>query len=266
MTLRRKHRWTRWRRTVQFAIALFYVILPVVHLFDVRPVAGTLASLRIGSFDLTEPSSALAAALASRTFTTTLLIGVAPIVLLALIAGPVFCSWVCPWGLISEGIDEARSRVVRQRWAGETWKVSRWPRYALLATLAVLSGAASLPLVALLSAPRAITSLPLEVIYLRMISPLTAIVLLGVLAIELFAPRRLWCRVLCPVGSTAALIRTARTLSVRWDEARCACPATAPCHTICAWGVDPRKKMTYDACTNCLKCVDVCPHDALALR
>jgi len=266
MTHRKQHVWTRWRRVVQFTVALFYLALPVLHLFDVRTVAGTLASLRIGSFDLTEPASALAGALASRTFTTTLLIGIAPVVLLALVAGPVFCSWVCPWGLISEGLDKVRNRIAPRKWTGETWRVSRWPRYVLLAVLVALSAAAALPLVALLSAPRAITSLPLEIIYLRMISPLTAIVLLGVLIIELVAPRRIWCRVLCPVGTTAALLRTPKTLSVRWEESRCACPRTAPCHTHCPWGVDPRKKMTYDACTNCMGCVDVCPHDALALR
>lgn len=265
MTKQRKPHWTRWRRIVQFTVALFYVVLPVAHLFDIRSVAGTLASLKIGSFDLTEPASALAGALASRTFTMTMLLGILPVVLLALIAGPVFCSWVCPWGLISEGLDRVRSRVVPQKWKGETWKLSRWPRYILLAMLFVAAAIASLPLVALLSAPRAITSLPLEIIYLRMISPLTGVVLLGVLAIELLAPRRLWCRVLCPVGTTAALLRTPKTLGIRWTEERCACPRSAPCHLGCSWGVDPRRKMAYDACTNCMACVDVCPTDALAL-
>lgn len=266
MTPHRRKHWTRWRRLVQFGVALFYVALPLLHLFDVRVLAGTLASLKIGSFDLTEPASAVAGALASRTFTLTLLMGIAPVVLLALVAGPVFCSWICPWGLISEGVDRLRSRVIPQTWRGETWKLTRWPRYALLAMLFAAAVFASLPVVALLSAPRAITSLPLEIIYLRMISPLTAILLLAVLAIEVLAPRRLWCRVLCPVGATMALLRTPKTLAIRWDESLCACPRVAPCHTGCPWGVDPRKKMTFDACTNCMKCVDVCPHDALELR
>jgi ferredoxin-type protein NapH len=263
---RRRTQWTRWRRLVQFSIALFYVILPVLHLFEIRAIAGTLASLRIGPFDLTEPASGLTGALASRTFTTTLLIGVAPVVLLALVAGPVFCSWVCPWGYISEGIDRLRQRIVPAQWKGESWSISRWPRYLVLTTLVLLSVLAALPLVAILSAPRAITSLPLEMIYLRMISPLTAIVLLGVLAIELFAPRRIWCRVLCPVGTTAALLRTPKTLTIRWDESRCLCPKVAPCHVNCPWGVDPRKKSTHDACTNCMTCVDICPHASLAAR
>ena len=35
---------------------------------------------------------------------------VAPLIL-ALVLGPVFCSWVCPWGFLSEGIDAVRQRL-----------------------------------------------------------------------------------------------------------------------------------------------------------
>jgi ferredoxin-type protein NapH len=251
---------------VQFVVALFYVALPILHLFDIHGVAGTLASLRIGPIDLTEPASAIAGALASRTFTWTMGIGVAPVVLLALVIGPVFCSWICPWGLISEGIDRVRGRIFGKRWRGESWTISRWPRFVILMLLVCASIGASLPLVSLLSAPRAITALPLEVIYLRTVSPLTAIVLLAVLGIELFAPRRIWCRALCPVGSTAALLRTPKTATIRWEVSRCLCPGVPLCHMSCPWAVDPRRKSTLDACTNCMACVDVCPQDALTLR
>lgn len=265
MSARRRTHWTRWRRLVQVSIALFYVVLPVLHVFDIRAVTGTLASVRIGGFDLTEPASALSGALASQTLTTTILIGIAPVVLLALAAGPVFCSWICPWGLISEGVDRLRSSLTGKKWSGETWRISRGPRWILLAGLVAVSAVSSLPLIALISAPRAITSLPLEIIYLNVISPVTAIVLLAVLGVEIFAPRRIWCRLLCPVGTTAALLRTPKTLTVRWEESRCACPRVALCHVRCQWGVDPRARDTFDSCTNCVACVEVCPHDALSL-
>jgi len=258
----KKRRWTRWRRLVQVAVASFYIALPVLHLFDVRAVAGTLASLRVGPIDLTEPASAIAGAVASGTFTRTMLLGIAPVVLLALVLGPVFCSWICPWGLISEGVDAVRQKIAKTKFR----VMSRWPRLVVLAVLVGASVVTSLPLVALLSAPRAITALPLEAIYLRALSPLTAVVLFVLLTIEIVGPRRIWCRVLCPVGTTTALLRTPKTVAIRWDESRCLCPRIAPCHSRCSWGVDPRKKQTLDACTNCMACVDVCPQEALTLR
>jgi len=257
--------WTRWRRLCQALVALFYLLLPWLNSLGFRPLAGTLASLKIGSFDLTEPAAGLAAALAGGRVSAVLLLGVAPVVGLALLAGPVFCSWVCPWGLLSEGVDRLRQRLRPRPWREREWVRLRTGRWTILAGVLLLGVLVAMPVAAVISAPRLITSLPLEVVYLGILSPVTGGLLLALLALEVFGPRRLWCRALCPVGALANLLRIPTTLAVRFAPERCLCPRLPLCHIHCPWGIDPRHAGRYDGCSNCLACVDGCPSGALTV-
>lgn len=260
-------RWGRYRRLVQVAVALFYLGLPLAHLADVRAVAGNLAgnlaALRIGPIDLVEPAAGISGALSAGTLTSGLVLGLLPVVLLALVLGPVFCSWLCPWGLLSELLDKLPWRGRRRPWPPAGWKKLRWPRGVVLALVALAGMALATPLAAILSAPRLVTNLPLELIYLRILSPVTGGLLLGLLLFEVFGPRRLWCRTLCPVGSTANYLRTHRTLKPRFAPENCHCPGRPPCQTVCPWGIDPRAMTTFDGCTNCFACIDTCPSGSL---
>lgn len=255
-------RWTHRRRAVQIAVVVFYLGLPVAHLKGFHGVSGNLAALGIGPIDLIEPAAGLSAALAAGSFASMLAVGMAPVILLALVLGPVLCSWICPWGLLSEMID----RAFRGGWKRPLRPYSRRARWLrpLLCCGLLLAGVLTLsPVVALVSAPRGITQLPLELIYLEVVSPVTVGLLLALLAIETLAPRRVWCRTLCPVGTVANYLRLRPTLTIRFDESTCRCPSVAQCEQRCPWGIDPRAMSRYDGCTNCLVCIDVCPSGSL---
>lgn len=253
-------RWTRWRRLVQIAIALFYIALPLANARGFGAMNGTLAALRIGRIDLIEPAGAVSAIIAGRHATLAVLVGIAPVLLLALVLGPVFCSWICPWGLLSECIAKFRSE---QRLATQPWVRLRRIRLFSLATWFAASAVVAVPLAAFFSAPRLITALPLEVIFLRLLSPVTGGVLICLLLLEMVGPRRLWCRALCPVGALANYVRGKRTLKVVACQGQCACPAEPQCLIECAWGLDPRLIRRFDGCTNCMRCVEACPSRAL---
>lgn len=255
--------WTFWRRCSQAGIGLFYLALPVAAIKGVTAVAGSLASLRLGPVDLTEPAAGFSAALAAWSVPAALVIGLVPVVALALTLGPVYCSWVCPWGAVSEGLDRLRFRRARRTWAGQPWVRARRVRPAVLVLVLALSAVLGVPLAALISAPRLLTTLPLEVFFLRVCSPVTGGLLLALVAYELMGPRRSWCRMLCPVGALANYLRTPRTLTVQFDHHACLCPPQPQCHAACAWGIDPRAMMRYDGCTNCLACIDRCPSGSL---
>ncbi len=253
-------RWTSWRRSVQIAVALFYIVLPLANARGLRAISGNLAALEIGGVHLVEPAAALSALLAGRHATLTLLLGIAPVLLLALVMGPVFCSWVCPWGLLSEFIDSLKSQ---RHWSGKECVRLRRIRPLSLVVWIAASTLFSVPLAAFFSAPRLITALPLEPIFLRMLSPVTGVMLGGLLLLEMVAPRRIWCRALCPVGALANYLRSRATLRVVASQGQCACSAEPQCFVRCRWGLDPRLMKLYDGCTNCMQCVEVCPSGAL---
>lgn len=261
----KKASWARWRRSSQLAVALFYVALPIANYAGFHDVVGTLASIKIGPVDLVEPAGALAAVLAGGRVTVTLLAGVAPLVLLAFALGPVFCSWVCPWGLVSESIDRWRHRGKARRWQQDAPARMRVPRAITLGLLLTGSFVLATPLAALLAAPRLATALPLETIYLRVVPSVTGGLLLLLLLLEVAGGRRWWCRALCPVGALANYLRTPVTLAPRFAVERCTCPGVAVCQTSCAWGIDPRSMRLFDGCTNCFACVDACPAGGLRI-
>ncbi len=252
-------RWRRARRTVQAAFALAYLALPFL---GAEWLCGTMVALRVGPVDLVEPASALSALLAGGTASALgLALGVAPVVLLALALGPVYCSWACPFGLLSEGIDRLRSR--RARWPARSWMAMRAPRVASLLLLLGGSLVAGVPLAAVLAPPRLATALPLEAVSGRVVPVVTGALLLGALAIELLAPHRLLCRALGPAGGLAAMLRLRASWGPRFDAGRCLCPDVAVCHQRCPWGIDPRRMGRADGCTSCMECVEACPSGAL---
>jgi ferredoxin-type protein NapH len=259
----RRARYGPWRRAAQLAVAFLYLVLPFANAAGFREVLGSLASTRVGPVDLLEPAAALTTLLAGSTSAAigTIVAGAAPPVVLALLLGPVFCGWLCPFGLLSEGLDRLRSR--HRRWRPGAHERVRTPRAITLAAVLAASVLVAVPLGAIVQGPRAVTVAALEGLYLGAVSPFAAAVLGALLALDLVLPRRLFCRALCPAGAVANFLRTPRTLRIAHEPARCGCAGARPCHRACAWGVDPRFATRFDGCTSCLACVDACPSGAL---
>lgn len=240
---------------MQLLFALGFLFLPLSYIVGQDSVVGTLASLQVGSVELTDPAVGLSAILAARSAAWTLLAGMLLPGFIALLLGPVFCAWVCPWGLLSELIAKPLRKGARRE--NRSGGSLRW--FALGGTL-LLGAATGLPIAATISAPALITELPLELIFLGAASTGTLSLLGALLLLELVAPR-LWCRRLCPSGSLLALIRSPKTLRIGWSQDRCV--GDSRCADACPWDIDPRHIESHDGCTNCCACLDVCPHGAL---
>lgn len=255
-------RYTLARRCVQATFALLFLASPALALSG---LGGTAIALQIGPVDLLEPTSALSALLAAGSLSATVLVGAVPLAAASASLGSVFCGWVCPYGLFSEGLDRARGGR-RSRWVGRPWQKARAPRFATLAALLLLSLVLGAPWVAVLAPPRLLSVLPVEARVLHAVPVVTAALLAAVVALDLGAGRRIVCRVLCPVGAGAALMRSPFTWRPRFDRARCGCAGAPACLTACNWGLDPREMAWCDGCAACLACVERCPSGALQIR
>lgn len=258
----RPFRVSLWRRAAQGAVAVLFILLPLGAAWGVTWISGTLGSLRVGPVDLLEPAGGASAALALGRLTFVLAVGMAPLLLMAAILGPVFCSWICPCGAVSEAVSGVRTRIRRRHWTRPDPRTAT--RLLVLASLFGLSLLLASPVAALVSGPRLMTTLPLELIHLQQVSLVTGLLLAGVLAIEISGPRRLWCRVLCPAGAFIRLLRTPWTLGPRFDAQRCAGPRVPLCLVRCPWALDPRSLRLRDGCTSCMACLDACGAGALS--
>jgi len=248
-------RWTRLRRLSQAGFLLFFLALPFSYHTGQTAVMGTLASLKLGPISLVDPAAGLACLVAGLEPGWTLISGLILPVLLAFALGPVFCSWVCPWGLLSELLDRLLRRTARC--PSPRLNLLRWTFLGGVLLFGLIAGT---PLAATLSAPRLMTVLPLEIVFLGGATAGTLGLLGGLLVLELVLPRRLWCRALCPVGSVLVLLRIRWTLGIAWDSQTCRPKLHGTrCVATCPWNLDPRHMGPLDGCTNCGLCVEGCP-------
>ena len=204
------------------------------------------------------------------------------LVVLMLVAGRLWCGWICPLGLISDLLTWLRNLVG----LGE-FRLSRgWrqglviSKYGLLVAALGVAAAASFE-------PLADSRLSLvdpfcqvcpsrifaafftfdDVCWTVMHDPITiTFTVLGLLAFALFfmglAVRRLWCR-LCPIGGITALFSRSGLAMLVKDSSRCTRCGT--CRRVCPLDVERvyagrgRGPVTSPECHLCLKCVEACP-------
>ncbi len=184
------------------------------------------------------------------------------IVLMSLVFGKSFCSWLCPVGLISEMVGDLGRRLF-----GRTLRVPRWLdyplrslKYLLLAFFAYsiffLMNETALRL--FLDSPYNLVS-DIKMYYFFADVSRFALIVIGVLLLASVLIRNFWCRYLCPYGALLGLTSLLSPLKITRNPISCidcakcakACPSSIK--------VDKVKTVVSDECTACMNCVDVCP-------
>ena len=221
---------------------------------------GTLWSMRLGGIDLTDPLAAAEAIAAAKTVYVPLLWSVLIPVVVTLLLGKVFCSWICPAGLLLEITGKLRGLLRLAELPPGEVKFSRANKYLLLVIGLVISAAAAAPLFALIYPPAAMGRLIHAWIFGTSLAG--GLVLMGlIVAIEIVVSPRWWCRTMCPGGALYGLIGWPRLLRVRLDEDLCT--KCRRCEPVCEPGLNPVVESYGIECDNCGKCVQVCPEKAL---
>jgi len=259
-----------WRRLVQFGVAAAFVVIPLLNHLHINVLTGNFLAFRAGPLPLADPLAVLQITLKNFYLSADLLIGAAIALGLAAALGTVFCSWICPYGLLSElSQDAARRRAARRGRSAPERKTG----FAVKLTLFVLGLAGFL----VFSTTPVLNQLSMPAWYSRIFQfyfeqghVSLAMVLLVLPAVELALGQRLWCRYFCPQSvllMCVKLLNPAR-LKVRFDAHRCICARPRdPCRQACSLSLDPKTlgDAVDVACNNCGDCVAVCKRRGRAL-
>jgi ferredoxin-type protein NapH len=254
-----------WRNRRWISIVVVNLIFVLSYQFDVQLVEGALTASRVIGFHFADLNSALQVMLAFKVILVNLVIGTGTVLVMWwLLGGRAFCSWVCPYHLLSELAEKLHLRLVDMKLVRD-FSLHRGLRtvlYVLFAALAFVTGYTvfeSISPVGILS--RALIYGP----------GLALIWVAGLLVYEVFFTRRAWCRYVCPIGLTYGLVGTVSPVVVRYDLEKCL--HEGDCRKVClvphvlemtkkGYASDVCMEVSAD-CTRCGACVDVCPTNSL---
>jgi ferredoxin-type protein NapH len=235
-------------------------------------VAGNLLSFKAARLTLADPLAALQVVAGTLSFPASLCMGAGLVLLLAAVLGPVFCGWLCPFGLLSELVYNFRAGRKKNYPAAGKTSAKPFMIKLLLTVPGLLAVLLFIPVPWLnqLSMPGWYTrAMQYLVLYKTLLWG--ALLLPAALTIEAMAGKRLWCRYICPqsVLITLAGLLLPKRLRVNFTARRCACAANdRACLGSCSLALNPRdrQKAQQAQCTNCGDCADACRSRGGALR
>jgi ferredoxin-type protein NapH len=222
---------------------------------------GTLWSMRIFGFDVTDPLAAVEMAAAAKTIYLPLFVSCTFWVLITLLFGRVYCSWICPGYLLFELAGKLRKLLRIAEVPPAEVSFSSRTKYIVLPLGLAMAFAFSMPLFALVYPPAVLSRIAHAWVFGTALAGM--LVLIGaIIAFEVFVSPRWWCRAICPGGALFAIIGWPRPVRVKLNESRCThCDECGP---VCEPGLDPVRESSSLECDNCGQCVRHCPENALS--
>jgi polyferredoxin len=126
------------RRALQIATALAFVLIPILNRNRYSLVYGNFLSFHMFGIPLADPLAVLQLTVKNYYLTVENVIGTLIALTVAFLLGTVFCSWVCPYGLLSEWTHQLSRTILSNPENPEirpsttskrTWGYSRYPRH-----------------------------------------------------------------------------------------------------------------------------------------
>jgi len=259
------------RRTVQIGVAAAFVAIPILNRWRIDKVYGNFLSFSAAGVPLADPLAALQVTVTGWVWPRDLWIGAAIALVLALGLGAVFCSWVCPFGLLSEWMFELGQRVLPQKYEGWKTRSNGFPLKAGIFSLGLLAVVFFFgsPVLSHLSMPGWYSRI-FQMWFLQQHVSLAIGLILLVLLAEFLARNRFWCRYICPQAFllTVAKLADPYRLQVGFHQEKCTChKGYDPCQEACSLALNPKTlaNIWETECNNCGDCVVVCKKMGQAL-
>lgn len=188
------------------------------------------------------------------------------IVLVSLMFGKAFCSWLCPVGFISELIGDFGEKVLRKMFKKKL-RMPKFLDYPLRSLKYLLLGFFAYSIFFIMSeiAIKAFLDSPYNIVadikmyyFFAGISRFSLIVIGSLVLLSVFI-RNFWCRYLCPYGALLGLISFLSPNKIKRNPVSCI--DCGKCAKVCPSAIKVDKVITVlsDECSSCLSCVDACP-------
>jgi NapH/MauN family ferredoxin-type protein len=266
--MKNKSRWYRYVLQIFFfifigLIAVNHVLaesgvtllpfLPNVSLHAICPFGGVASIISLVS----------AGELVSKLQMSTVVMSVL-VLLLTLVFGAVFCSFVCPLGTIQEWLGKLGKRIFKKRYnkfiPQKLHNLLKYLRYVVLVLTVILTFNASRLIFADID--------PYYAMYHFFTDEVTigSLIVLGVVLISSLLIERPWCKYACPYGAVLGLVGKISIFKIKRKTS--ACNNCTLCDRQCPMNIEISKKKTISD-TNCIKCMDcvedegVCNKDSL---
>ena len=259
------------RRTLQIATALAFIVIPILNRNRYSLVYGNFLSFHMFGIPLADPLAVLQLTVKNFYLTIDNVIGTLISLAIAILLGTVFCSWVCPYGLLSEWTQQLSSKVLPKSYKGLEFKRKGFPVKMAIFILGFIG-------FFIFSTTPVLNQLSMPAWYARFFQyffgqdyfSLSILFIVVLLVIEFLAQKRLWCRYVCPQSVIIALVKqlNAKRLQVVFDQEKCLCrPAREHCRAACTLSLEPKNVGTTPEmeCTNCGDCVVACEKIGQAL-
>lgn len=200
------------------------------------------------------------------------------IVLITLIFGRIFCSWICPLGIINHltGLLFPKKKTEAERVAENRPRPLYNLKYYLLSFFLIAAAFGSLQVglmdpICLTVRSFSTSLLPAtHELYSALYPQLNfnwGWVIGGIFIAVVLANRwipRFWCRALCPLGALLGVLSRFSLFRIHRNLTNCT--NCNKCVEVCDGAAEPQATTKQSECLMCMSCIAECPHDALSYK
>jgi len=247
--------------------------VPVLNIYEVYTITGTLYALNFGGLGVADPAVILQAVFAAGELTVPLLSAVLFPLFVAFLFGRIWCGWFCPFLFLAEGADWLRNKIGSKYMPGIFGRgllvkgplAANVTRYAFLLGGTALAGAVAVPVLNYVNAPGILSTEAMIFIKERTVS-IEFVFIVMLFLLQLTVVPRMWCRLFCPTGAVISLVRSPFGFRVicRARQTGGPCCRENTCTSVCPMGLSPFREAGNLLCVNCGKCIESCPLGNLA--